>query len=278
MTTMLDSVGTSSFVYDPRSLLIGKTDSGNLSQAYTYDQNGNRITLVDPSDGVRTSTYDALDRVWVYENSLANSVTTQYDANSRPTTEVYESGLVRITTFDPAGQTTGRIDKTPLGVVSSEFTFAYDPAGNRTVVQDLLSLTSYSYDAKNRLVEDNTSGTNVHEYTYTYDPNDNRLSSSETGSLTFWTYDPANRMVTAVSGSQVTTYGYSLNGNVTSVNSSSGLISMSYDKENRLAVYESGSSVTSYVYGGDNLKRLEIAGAAITTLIWDGDEYLGAKS
>ena len=52
---------------------------------------------------------------------------------------------------------------------------------------------------------------------------------------------------------------------------------MLYDKENRLAVYESGSSVTCYVYGGDNLKRLEIVGSATTTLVWDGDDYLQAR-
>ncbi len=277
LTTMQDAIGTSTFAYDPRSLLVGKTDSGNLVQAYAYDQVQNRTKLVDPDNGIRTSTFDPLNRISVFVNSLSKAVTTQYDADSRPTTQQFASGLTRVTSFDAASQTVGQTDKTPAGVVSSEFTFACDPTGNRVKIQDLLSLTSYSYDAKNQLLQDSTSGTNAHLYTYTFDGTGNRLSSSETGSLTFWTYNAAQRMVTAISGSQLTTYGYSLNGNVTSVSDSTGLTSMAYDKENRLAVHMSGATITSFAFGGDGLMRLDMAGAAITNLVWDGSEYLQGR-
>lgn len=46
---------------------------------------------------------------------------------------------------------------------------------------------------------------------------------------------------------------------------------------------DSGAQVSTYAYDGDNLKRLEIATdisqdpptLAVTTLLWDGTDYLG---
>jgi len=37
--------------------------------------------------------------------------------------------------------------------------------------------------------------------------------------------------------------------------------------------------VSTYTYDGDGLKRTEqVSGAGVTTLVWDGDEYLQARS
>ena len=48
--------------------------------------------------------------------------------------------------------------------------------------------------------------------------------------------------------------------------------------ENRLTCREkagSGQSASTDTYDGDGLNRTEFKGAALTTLVWDGDEYLG---
>ena len=59
---------------------------------------------------------------------------------------------------------------------------------------------------------------------------------------------------------------------------------MTYDKENRLIQEQNGVKVGStwstssreYTYDGDGLKRsIASSGVSRTTLIWDGDEYLG---
>lgn len=55
------------------------------------------------------------------------------------------------------------------------------------------------------------------------------------------------------------------------------------DEENRMTRLDSGAQVSTYAYDGDNLKRLEIATdisqdpptLAVTTIIWDGTDYLG---
>jgi YD repeat-containing protein len=74
------------------------------------------------------------------------------------------------TTFDANGQIIGiRTDAGATAIART--TFGYDAVGNRTTLIDLNGSTSiYSYDAKNRLIEDNTAGTNAHDYTYTSTP------------------------------------------------------------------------------------------------------------
>jgi hypothetical protein len=56
---------------------------------------------------------------------------------------------------------------------------------------------------------------------------------------------------------------------------------MIYDKENRLKRHEYWNSfalnpvLATYLYEGGGLKRVEIVQGAVTTLVWDGDDYLG---
>ena len=51
-----------------------------------------------------------------------------------------------------------------------------------------------------------------------------------------------------------------------------------YDKENRMVVHHELATRTTFTYDGDGLKRSERSGASITTLLWDGREYLGEVS
>jgi len=59
-------------------------------------------------------------------------------------------------------------------------TLTYDSAGNRVGSQlNNGSISVYSYDGKNRLVADTTTGTNAHTYNYSYDPNGDLLATRE---------------------------------------------------------------------------------------------------
>ena len=48
-----------------------------------------------------------------------------------------------------------------------------------------------------------------------------------------------------------------------------------YDKENRMTEHIRGSVINTSVYDGTGHKGVEESGSARTTLIWDGDRYLG---
>jgi YD repeat-containing protein len=85
-------------------------------------------------------------------------------------------------------------------------------------------------------------------------------------------------MVTSVAAAGLTTYAYESNGNRTTVQDSTGFNTMVYDKENRLQRHEQGGTTTTYTYSGDGLKRSENVAGTVTTLIWDGSDYLQGRA
>jgi YD repeat-containing protein len=99
------------------------------------------------------------------------------------------------------------------------------------------------------------------------------------------TYNLAGEItsITRLSGHQVT-HTYDLNGNVIvsnglQLNIGNALVTMVYDKENRGVVNNRWAIVVSYTYSGDGLKRSEISSTGnVTTLVWDGSEYLQERS
>lgn len=46
---------------------------------------------------------------------------------------------------------------------------------------------------------------------------------------------------------------------------------------NRLRVHSSGSTVTTCAYQYDGMKRTEATGTSVTTLVWDGSDYLQGR-
>lgn len=73
--------------------------------------------------------------------------------------------------------------------------------------------------------------------------------------------------------------GFRSNGNLTEIRPPTGnRTTMLYDKENRLIWHKTGAVVNTMTYDGDGLKRNEIAGSGRTTLVWDGTDYLQART
>jgi hypothetical protein len=48
---------------------------------------------------------------------------------------------------------------------------------------------------------------------------------------------------------------------------------MSYDKENRMAVFQD-ATLNTYTYDSDGFKKVENVGGSLSTIIWDGTDYL----
>ena len=207
--------------------------------------------------------------------------TTQYDAAGRKTTVLLGEGTTRLLSFDALGQTTRIVEQTWAGAALASSTYTYDGVGNRVgILWGSGMLTTYQYDAKDRLIQDATSVLNTHTYNYTYDGADNRLTSNETGNLATSTFDAAQRLVTSVeAGIGTTTYTYSSPGDLTNVaNPDGSLVTMAYYSENRLRWHQFGASAATYTYDGDGKKRGEGVDGTTTTLVWDGDDYLQGRS
>jgi YD repeat-containing protein len=50
---------------------------------------------------------------------------------------------------------------------------------------------------------------------------------------------------------------------------------MTYDKENRTKTFAEDTVVQTYTYDGDGQKRTENKNGTVTTIVWDGTDYLG---
>ena len=52
---------------------------------------------------------------------------------------------------------------------------------------------------------------------------------------------------------------------------------MSYDKENRMAVFQEDAVTTTYAYDSDGFKKVENVGGSLSTIIWDGTDYVQVR-
>ena len=117
--------------------------------------------------------------------------------------------------------------------------------------------------------------------TFSYDAVGNIEVKWHEGSnpMTF-VHDAANRITTMLQGTNRTTYTYDNNGNLTEENLSGSRTTYVYDNENRLVtIVNADATRSSYTYDGDGLRRSkQEPGGSLTTMVWDGSEYLQAKS
>jgi RHS repeat-associated protein len=196
----------------PSPTTIGQTSTTDY-EAYTYDANGNRLTLRKRDGRVLTFAYDALNRptskvvpdgcapiqvggcpaasatrdVYYSYDLLGHQLTAKYDA---------QTGADGITNaYDGFGQlTSGTIS---MGGFSKTLASLYDPDGNRTRLThpDGQAFT-YGYDGVDRLsgvYEGVGTGVSLDQFTY----NNASLLGSRSerlGSNAAYTYDPVGRL------------------------------------------------------------------------------------
>jgi YD repeat-containing protein len=156
---------------------------------------------------------------------------------------------------------------------------SYDPVGNRTGRNQDGVVTTWSYDNDYRLTGQQTSGGYA---TFQYDPAGNILVKWQEGSAPMsMAFDAANRITTIQQGADRTTMLYDATGNQIEENLNGSRTTNQYDNENRLigVQFPTGSPSTYSYDGGDGLRRtLQEAGGPLTTVIWDGTDYLKEKS
>ena len=273
-TTMTDSVGLCTYAFDAIDRLAGKTEQG-LVQAYDYDAVSQRTKLTDPNGGVRTYVFDADGRNTMFQSPNGRRVTATYDGLGRQTRLQFAAGNKHEQTYDAASQMVSIHDYSNFGTLVARMTVTFDGNGNKSTIQELDgSLTTYVYDERDRLTGEDRTGTGAYRMTHVYDSVDNRTQSDNTAAplVTSFTYDLAGRLTTCMVDGALHTYTFDDNGNMTA--DTSGPVTMTYDEENRMSRLESGAVISTYVYDGDNLKRTERVDGSVTTIVWDGADYL----
>jgi RHS repeat-associated protein len=271
LTAIADNDSSISMSYDLAGRLTSVTIGGSVlpvaTISYTYDANGNRVSMVDKENGVTYYQYDSLSRLVSLLNPEDEAVSFGYDALDRRMGLNMPNGVQVGYSYDAASRLLTLIRQINGGNIAN-FTYNHDKVGNRTSMTDLSGTHAYGYDQLYRLISaTHTQPSNPVEL-YTYDAVGNRLSSAQ---YPTWSYDANNRLL-SFNGTNFT---YNNNGNRISKTDASGTTTYHYDSENRLiGIDKPDGAVITYRYDPFGRRIEKNVNGTITRYLYDGEDIL----
>ena len=206
------------YQYDARGRLLTQTVNGQLTR-YRYNKRGDRTRIQLPTGGYIDYRYDPIGRLIGIQDSQANRIAYQLDANGNRIKEQFydpQNNLKRTINrrYDNAGRL---ISET--GGVRQLTTYSYDTQGNLTHIRQdpngLNRTVHYRYDALNRLISTTRANATIG---YQYDQRDNLLRVTDPkGLITRYTYNGLNNRLSQDSpDTGMTAYQYDSSGNLIS--------------------------------------------------------------
>lgn len=275
--------------YDKTGRLI-KVIAGSDTVTYTYYDNGRRKSVTYNNGTKEEYTYDVNNQIETLINrradgSILDSYTYTYDSAGNQLTKNEIIGGVEkgITTY--AYDALNRL-QTVVEPSGRSTAYEYDEAGNRmketVVTRDMVSgsnvtsVSTYTYDSRNRLTNIDTKVDNVltKTTTYTYDSNGNQLTVAVTvGSTTTRsanTYDVHNQLVQTITEDGTTVNNtYSAEGYRTGKEVNGEKTYYLYEEDKViLEVNENGSQKAQNIYGTNLLLR--VTGTGVYQYLYNG--------
>jgi RHS repeat-associated protein len=304
-----------SYTYDAANRLVKVSYPGSGGTvAYTYDQDGNRLSMVNPyatdyysydsRDRLTNQTeyvgvlryqllyaYDGLGKVlsikypdayllsMTYDGlarlkTVSSFATLHYTVNGKVSKILYGNGEVTTYSYDKNDRPRQILD-TYHSTKEMDLNYSYDGTGNVLTING--NSESYGYDWLNRL----TSSTGPWgSYTYVYDQVGNRIRMVQGSTTTVYCYGSFNRLTgyytTTSCNSPAVSYTYDSNGNVVA---KTGGWAYSYDYENRLTkVVQSGTTKQQNYYDGDGNRVKQVVGSSTFTYSFQGLNILYEKN
>ncbi len=218
--------GTTEYEYDTFDRVVSVHANGEETRD-TYDEHGNKASVIYPN-GPSTS--------------LRTGVTTEYG-------------------YDTLNRLISVRHRALTGEVLASYSYTFTSKGQREQVEERIAgqvvrTIAYTYDAADRLIEEQMTDTvtGALTITYTYDPVGNRLTKHDDGVMTTYTYDNNDRLLTEGGYS----YSYDNNGNMLSKAGNSEQINLSYNALNQLVHADmtttTGSTTVDYAYDHDGIR------------------------
>ena len=156
---------------------------------------------------------------------------------------------------------------------------SYDPGNRKTSSARNGVVTTYTNDAKNRLLGQ-TVASGVATFSYatvidSYDPSPRKITNSKQGEVATFTYGAKTRLVGQVLANGSATFVYDPVGNIlTKWQQGNPPQTMTYDAASRMVTMLYGGAKTTYSYNQAGNKVLDSTGGAQTGYVYDGENRL----
>jgi RHS repeat-associated protein len=157
---------THSGIFDALARVLQDIGGAGQDTQYSYDNDGNALTVTDPDNNLTTRTFDALNRLsTVTDPSPGGTTTTTYDAHDRPLTVTDPNGNVTSYTYDGFGDVIQQ-----ASADSGTTVYYYDADANLTRKIDATrATTNMTYDALDRVLTTAYPADAKENAKYTYD-------------------------------------------------------------------------------------------------------------
>ena len=258
--TVVDATGTTTYGYDAVGNLTSASFPNGTSTTYVYDSLSRLTQVLNDGPGGPISSYTytlgaAGNRTKVVEagpGTTGRTVSYAYDALYRLTQE----------SIDEPGTADDRV-----------VAYTYDAVGNRTQLDRDGDVTTYVYDANDRLLTETSSSGAI---TSTYDDNGNLETRDDGTNIDAYAYDAENRLVSASIQRGTTpglvSYAYDADGIRTSRTAGGQTTTFLVDKNRehaQVVVEETGGDVTTYTHGHQLVAQVG-SGAGASFYLTDG--------
>lgn len=225
-----------SYQYDERDHLLSETNPEGDVRKYVYDVSGRPVQIEDFDGGIVAFSYNAMGKPEILTDKEGRETKRTYDLSGRIEKEVSPTGRTTIYQYDRDGRLVQirRVASEQEEESKNVTDLVYDPVGNLLRVktgdgQEIMSETSYEYDALNRVVTtiDPVGG----RTTYTYDKRSGKISSVTDAAENRRTfrYNDAGELIeeTDIRGN-VIRYQYNELGRITAITDAAGRVTRYY--------------------------------------------------